>query len=221
MLISGEVNKESSAVWGHGIAHELMHFWNGHTLVPANNSDEEWFKEGFTDYLTLIHLSRSGLDRREITYRKLENLARRYVIAKALMGSTDSMRAAGAQKHQNRFLVYGGGALVGFVLDVRIREASGNKAGLDDMMAAMYDEFGTSSEQYTLEDIVRIASAVSGADQSDFFAQYVDGTEFLDVGPYFDTIGMQLATFVDEFYLSVQDGATAEQSAMAVGILGR
>ena len=81
MLISGEVNETSSAVWGHGIAHELMHFWNGHTLKPASPNDEEWFKEGFTDYLTLIQLSRSGLDRPEITYRKLENLARRYIVA--------------------------------------------------------------------------------------------------------------------------------------------
>ncbi len=221
MLISGEVNETSSAVWGHGIAHELMHFWNGHTLIPANISDEEWFKEGFTDYLTLIHLSRSGLDRREITYRKLENLARRYLIARRLMGSTDSMRAAGAHKHQNRFLVYGGGALVAFALDVRIREASGNEAGLDDMMSAMYKEFGSPGERYTFEDIVRIAGEVSGEDQSDFFARFVDGTEFLDAGPYFDTIGMQLTTFVDEFYLSVRKDATAEQIAMASGIFGR
>jgi predicted metalloprotease with PDZ domain len=223
MLISGELNEASSAVWGHGIAHELMHFWNGHTLKPANPSDEEWFKEGFTDYLTLIQLSRSGLDRPEITYRKLENLARRYIIAKRLMGATDSMRAAGAQKHQNRFLVYGGGALVAFALDVRIREASGNEAGLDDMMKAMYTEFGLPDpeKRYTFEDIVRIASEVSGEDQSDFFARFVDGTEYLDVGPYFDTIGMQMTTFVDEFYLAVRESATARQDAMSRGILGR
>ncbi len=221
MLISGEVNETSSAVWGHGIAHELMHFWNAHTLKPANPSDEEWFKEGFTDYLTLIQLSRTGLDRPEITYRKLENLARRYIVARRLMGGTGSMRAAGAEKHKNRFLVYGGGALVAFALDVRIREASGNKAGLDDMMKAMYKEFSAPGKRYTFEDIVRIASEVSGEDQSDFFARYVDGTEFLEVGPYFDTIGMQLTTFVDEFYLSVRKDATARQTAMASGIFGR
>jgi len=221
MLISGEVNKTSSAVWGHGIAHELMHFWNGHTLIPASVSDEEWFKEGFTDYLTLIQLSRSGLDRPEITYRKLENLARRYFIAKRLMGGSESMRVAGAQKHQNRFLVYGGGALVAFALDVRIREASGNEAGLDQLMSAMYDEFAARDKTYTFEDIVRIAGEVRGKDQSDFFRRFVDGTEYLDVAPYFDAIGMQMTTFVDEFYLSVREGATVQQSAMARGIFGR
>lgn len=221
MLISGEVNETSRAVWGHGIAHELMHFWNGHTLKPASPSDEEWFKEGFTDYLTIIQLSRSGLDRPEITYRKLENLARRYVVAKRLMGSTDSMRAAGAQKHQNRFLVYGGGALVAFALDVRIRDASDNKAGLDDLMSAMYAEFNEPDKRYTFEDIVRIASEVSGEDQSNFFESYVDGTELFNVGPYFDTIGIQMTTFVDEFYLSRRKNATTRQTAMMIGILGR
>ena len=221
MLISGELNQASSAVWGHGIAHELMHFWNGHTLRPETPSDEEWFKEGFTDYLTIIQLSRAGLDPPEITYRKLENLARRYIVAKRLMGATDSMRAAGARKHQNRFLVYGGGALVAFALDVRIREASGNKAGIDDLMRAMYAEFNSPEKRYTFEDIVRIAGEVSGEDQGDFFARFVDGTEFLDVGPYFDTIGMQMATMVDEFYLSVRESATTQQRAMEGGILGR
>ena len=88
-------------------------------------------------------------------------------------------------------------------------------------MSAMYKEFGAPDTHYTFEDIVRIASEVSGEDQNDFFMSFVNGTEFLDVGPYFDTIGMQLTTFVDEFYLSVRKDATAEQSAMASGILGR
>lgn len=219
MLIKGDVNQASSVVWGHGIAHELLHFWNGHTIKPESVQDEEWFKEGFTDYLTIVALSRSGLDTREVTFRKLENMARRYIVAKLLMESTDSMRAAGAQKHRNRFLVYGGGALIAFALDVRIRLATENRRGLDDVMKKMYEEF-SSGRKYSFADILRVTKAVSGQDQSEFFEKYVDGTEMLDIGPSFREIGLQLTTMMDEFYLSDRDGATRLERARASGIFG-
>lgn len=226
MLIKGEVTRESAAVWGHGIAHELAHFWNGHTIAPASGHEEEWFKEGFTDYLTIVHLARSGLDPWQVTSRKLENMARRYIVAKRLMGIEDSMRAAGADKHKKRFLVYGGGALVAFALDVRIREATDNTAGLDDLMKAMYSEFGgvessgARGRRYTFEDVVRLAGEVSGESQKAFFQSYVDGTEYLDVVPVFDAIGLRLTTMMDEFYLSERESATPAQKAMAVSIFG-
>ena len=68
---------------------------------------------------------------------------------------------------------------------------------------------------------MRVASTVSGEDQSDFFNRYVDGTEFLNVTSYFDAIGIQVTTFADEFYLAVRENATPEQRSMARGILGR
>ncbi|MCZ6767185.1 MAG: hypothetical protein O7D32_09675 [bacterium] len=220
MLIRGEVNRTSSAVWGHGIAHELLHFWNGHTIAPASSSDEEWFKEGFTDYLTILSLSRTGLDPRETTYRKLENSARRYIIAKKLMDITDSMRAAGAEKHRKRFLVYGGGTLVAFALDIRIREATENAKGIDELMSRMYAEFGATGNRYSYEDIVRIATEVSGKDQSEFFGEFVDGTGFLDIGPYCESIGLQLTTMMDEFYIAEFSEATPAQRAIIASMLG-
>ncbi len=219
MQIRGPVNRASRAVWGHGIAHEVLHFWNGHSIVPAG-SDEEWFREGFTDYLTITELARLGLDSREITFRKLENTARRYAIARLLMGSQESMRAAGAEKHKNRMLVYGGGTLVAFALDVSIREATGNERGLPDFMRAMYREFSGDGKEYTFDDIVRIAGEVSGRSQADFFSRYVDGTEYLDIGPSIDAIGLQLTTMVDEFYIAPREDATSARRAIADAMFG-
>ena len=42
------------------MSHELLHFWNGLTIVPTD-WHEEWFKEGVTDYLTIVTLARNGL----------------------------------------------------------------------------------------------------------------------------------------------------------------
>jgi len=221
LLIQGEVNSASQAIWGHGIAHELAHFWNGHAIAPASESEEEWFKEGFTDYLTLIQLSRSGLDPWPVTSRKLENMVRRYVVARRLMGQNDSLRAAGAEKHRKRFLVYGGGALFALALDVEIRQATENRRGFDDLMQAMYREFGASRTAYTYADIVRIATEVSGRNQSDLFDRHVAGSEFLNITPTLQAVGLSLATMVDEFYISARNDSTAPERAMARSIFGQ
>jgi predicted metalloprotease with PDZ domain len=92
--------------------------------------------------------------------------------------------------------------------------------GLDGFMRAQYGEFGSPELRYTFEDIVRVASEVSGEDQSGFLARFVDGTEFLDAGPYFEAIGMQVVTFGDEFYLAFREDADGSQRAMARSILG-
>ncbi len=131
------------------------------------------------------------------------------------------MRAAGADKHKKRFLVYGGGALVAFALDVRIRQATDNEAGLDELMHAMYEEFGATGDRYDFLDVVRLAGEVSGASQAEFFDRYVDGTDFLDIGPTFDAIGLRLTTMMDEFYISERADATPVQRAMAASIFGR
>ncbi len=218
MLLKGAVNEASSVIWGHGVAHEVIHFWNGHALTPVSQ-DEEWLKEGFTDYFTVLVRSRSGLDDTQHVYRKVENCMRRYVISKRVLQSPSTLQEAGHNKHKERMLVYGGGMLVGLALDVRIRQATDNARGIDEFLGAMFAEFG-GGERYTFDDVVRIASSVSGQDQSEFFASFVAGHEFLDLAPYLGAIGMQVDTVVDEFYLSVSPEATEEQEAMRIAMFG-
>jgi predicted metalloprotease with PDZ domain len=220
MLIKGKVNQSSSVIWGHGVAHEVVHFWNGHSMKPASQ-DEEWLKEGFTDYFTILVRSRTGLDDPERVYRKVENCMRRYVLAKMMMGSPSTLQEAGHNKHQERMLVYGGGTLMGLALDIRIREATHNDRGIDEFLAAMFEEFGDGERKYILDDVIRIAGEVSGENQSQFFADYVAGHEFLDLAPYLEAVGLQLDTMVDEFYLSVSPETTLEQTAMRVAMFGR
>ncbi|MEZ4647665.1 MAG: hypothetical protein R3E97_02570 [Candidatus Eisenbacteria bacterium] len=220
MLLQGTVNEGSSVVWAHGIAHELLHFWNGHTLVPSTPTDEEWFKEGFTDYYTILLRSRLGMEPRETTFRKMEGSLRRYVLSKMLLGVDGSLREAGRDKHRNRMFVYGGGTLVAFTLDVRIREATENRRGLEDAMKRLYREFALAGRTYEFADIVRTVSEVSGVDQSAFLGEFVDGSGFLDAAPYFESAGLQLDSFADEFYVSDAPNARPDQVAIREAIFG-
>jgi len=219
MLLKGKINEASSVVWGHLVAHELIHFWNGHTFAPVNQ-DEEWLKEGFTDYLTILYRSRVGLDSPPLVYRKIENCLRRYLVSKRLLQSPSTLQEAGHDKHKQRFLVYGGGTLIGIALDVRIRQATQNEKNLDDFLRAIFNEFRGNDRGYVLDDVIRIASQVAGEDQTKFFRDHVAGNEFLDLIPYLESIGLQVDTALDEFYISVSAEATPDQTAMRVAMLG-
>lgn len=220
MLIEGPVNEASAVLWGHGIVHEVLHFWNGHTLLIAGY-EEEWFKEGITDYLTVILRSQLGQDRPEVTWRKFENALRRVILSRMMMGNTQGLDAAGEQKQRNRMLVYGGGLLAGLALDVELRLATDGAKGLPHLLRRLYVDFGETGRRYTTGDLQRIASEIAGRDLSDLFDRIVRGGQPVDLRPVFAALGLQLDTMVEEFYLSEVETPQAGAVDLRHAILGR
>ena len=90
-----------------------------------------------------------------------------------------SLKDAGKRKGYNRPGVYSGGWTVALCLDVEIQNATRGRRSLVDFMRAMYDKFGLSNSPYSYNDLVETASVVSGKDESEFFRNYVEGTEML------------------------------------------
>lgn len=212
ILLDGPVDDASSVIWGHLIVHEVLHFWNGITLQPVS-SREEWFKEGITDYLTVLLRARAGQEGREISYRKIENAYRRVVLSRMMMGNTEGLDAAGAHKQRNRMLVYGGGLLVGLALDLQIREGSRDQNGLLDLLKALYAEFAAQDRRYSVEDIQVIASRLAGRDLTEFFDTYVRGPGMLDLNPILASAGLRIDTVLDIVYVSELAEANSEQRA--------
>lgn len=210
LLVQGPVDAASSVIWGHGVVHEVLHFWNGHTLRRAG-SREEWFNEGITDYLTVLLRARTGQEPREITYRKIENAYRRVLLSRMMMGNQEPLDVAGENKQRNRMLVYGGGLLVGFALDVRIRAASDDESSLFDLLAALYEDFAGTDRRYTVEDIEAVASRLAGEDLTPFFDAHVRGPGLPDFSSVLRPIGLRLDTMIDEVYVSELEDATGAQ----------
>jgi len=200
-FIKGDADTINRVNWGYVMAHELLHFWNGLSLVPRDDR-EEWFKEGFTDYLTITTLAKNGLIDETLLFKRLENVPRRYLLARMLQGLNMTLREAGKDKQPNRLLVYGGGSLTAIALDAELRHVSGDRVGLPQLMAALYAEFGKPGLSYTLDDIKRVAEQLSGHDFSAFFAQTVESSEFFDISPSLARIGLRMDSFVEEIYIS-------------------
>lgn len=201
-LIKGPATDANKVVWGNVMAHELLHFWNGLSMVPAT-VDEEWFKEGFTDYLTAVLLHRGGQFDQAWLLKRFETMYSRHAIGRYYQRSQASFQQAGHDKQPLRTLVYGGGALVAMAMEAQMRDATGGEKGVADLMRSMFSEFGTTApgqqpKGYRSADIIRHVKLVSGVDMTEFFRRYVSGNEVLDITPYLARMGLTLSHFIEE-----------------------
>lgn len=199
MVLNGQLNEAAANVWIHGITHEAFHLWNGIGMDGSN--DVEWFTEGATDYMTIVHLSRAGLITEEVALKKIENSIRKELIARMLQGIKDPLSEAGKNKAQNRFLIYGGGAVAALLMDVELREATDNTHGLDELMRGLFIKFHDSNKLFTNEDIMVEAEKLSGKDFSQFFNTHIYGNQATDLNAYFNKIGIDYYSFIEEIYL--------------------
>lgn len=218
-LIQGDADEGNRVIWGYVMAHELFHFWNGLSLVPADDR-EEWFKEGATDYLTTATLARNGLIDESVLLKRLESAVLRTVLARRLQGLDLSVRDSGREKQKNRLLVYGGGALASLALDVELRKASGGAVGLPQFMARLFAERGQPGQTYALDDLERVARELTGRDFAPFFARAVESPEWFDIAPALADVGLRLDSFVEEIYVRRDPKATPEQRARFAAIFG-
>ncbi len=193
-VIKGEADLSSRVIWGRIVAHELLHFWNGHTLMPADPADE-WFKEGVTDYLTLVTLVRNKVMDRSFLIKNLENLPRGQGVARNLMGLKSTVRDAVKDKHNSWLLVYGGGTIAGLAMDVELRRATKGKVGLPELMQSLFAEFSLAGKRFTQADVVRHGREVAGIDLQPTLDRIVNSTTLLDLEPLMTDIGLRLHQF--------------------------
>jgi predicted metalloprotease with PDZ domain len=80
------------------------------------------------------------------------------------------------------------------LLDLLIRDRTDNRAGLDDVLRDLNEEYAKASRFYNeseglraaMEDVIRKKAPSADADLKDFFSRYVSGTEEI---PYADFLG--------------------------------
>jgi len=101
---------------------------------------------------------------------------------------------------------YDKGAAVSFLLDMEIRQNSGNKSSLDDVMKTMYQRFRLGKKGYTVDDFQRVAEEFSGKNLKSFFDDFVHGTKPLEWEKYLGFAGLQLSArdTIQQPWLGVQ-----------------
>ncbi len=178
-------------------SHELFHYWNIKRIRPRqlspyqfdqeNYFDTGYVAEGFTTYYGDLFLVRGGVfdeawylgEVNRLLKRHFENYGRH---AASLAGSSLDLWVDGYRNGapHRKVSIYVKGALFALMLDLTIRKATDSEQSLDDVMRALWEQFGPGSEGYLNEDVRTLAEKVSGLNLSEFFKNYVDGVEPLE-----------------------------------------
>ncbi|MGH9435096.1 MAG: M61 family metallopeptidase, partial [Terriglobia bacterium] len=197
------------------IAHEFFHLWNVKRIRPqglvpvdyihGNDTRDLWFCEGVTSTYAELVLLRAGLISREDFYHHvagaIERLQRRPArhfqsvelagIDAWLESYPDYFRADRSISYYNK------GELLGDLLDLAIRHASGNAHSLDDVMRRLNVDFAERGRPFNDGDLENIVAALgpSSAWVRGFFERDVDGTDELDYQKILGFAGLKLATY--------------------------
>ncbi len=178
-----------------GVAsHELFHAWNVKTIRPAEMMPYDYTKEnysrlgfvyeGVTTYYGDLFLVRSGVysvDQflAEINVRVQKHFDNygRFNLSVA-DSSFDTWLDGYVPGIPNRKTsIYDEGCLVALMIDILIRKKTSGDRSLDHVMKNLYIDFGKKKIGYTEHDYISAIEHVMGDSMSDFFIDYVYGTD--------------------------------------------
>ena len=188
-------------------AHEYFHHWNVKRIRPialgpfdyqrVTRTRSLWLSEGVTDYFADAIVRRAALVSESAARDALLASIQSYLgnPASASLSPERSSFTAWDPPAVNRgysLSYYLSGALLGEVLDVRLREKNEASGGMDALMQRLRDRYA-GAHGFTDADIRREASAVCGCDMTPFFASYIAGGKTLPVADLAAALGWKLA----------------------------
>ena len=192
-------------------AHEFFHLWNVKRIHPASMDPIDftkeqysrafWFAEGVTNTYASYTMVRTGLWNKTQFYDdfsqqvgELENRP-----ANKWQSAEQSSLDAWFEKYPlynrptNSISYYTKGQVLGFLLDILIRDRTDDEHSLDDVMRSMNEEFGKTGKGYRDSLDVRLtAEKIAGGSFQEFFDRYVAGAEPLPYREVLAKAGLEL-----------------------------
>ena len=195
-------------------SHEYFHLWNVKRIRPKvlqypDLSKEVhttllWAFEGITSYYDDLALVRSGRITQqsylELLAKQITRLQRcsgrfKQTLAESSFDAWTKFYKQGENAINSIVSYYNKGALFSLCLDLLIRQKSGGKFSLDNVMRELWIKYGKTDIGLEEGEIERIAGEFSGFDLSDFFLRYLHQTEELPVKDLLEGVGIGLRYF--------------------------
>lgn len=195
--------------WLSLVAHEYFHNWNVKRLRPVelgpfdyeneNYVRTLWVAEGFTDYYADVLVRRAGISTLDEYFEALSGQIEAVQTRPGRLVTAVDMASYDAWIKQYRsdentanttIDYYPKGAVIAFLLDARIRNASGGTKTLDDAMQVALQRYG-GAKGYTPQQFYQVMAEVAGTDLKGFFAKAVESTEELDYTEALDYYGLR------------------------------
>jgi predicted metalloprotease with PDZ domain len=202
-------------------SHEYFHTWNVKRIKPAAftpydlsqeiHTEQLWAFEGITSYYDDLALVRSGIIE-PASY--LELLGQTITRVWRGQGRFKQSVAASSFDTWTKFYkqdesapntivsYYTKGSLIALALDLIIQQATNNQKSLDDLMRLLWVKYGKPGKGLAEKEIEALLSQITGQDLTDFFANYLYGTQDLPLDKLLKTVGidfhLRAASSVDD-----------------------
>ena len=195
--------------WLDTASHELFHAWNVKRLRPVelgpfnyekeNETRSLWIAEGVTEYYGALNLHRAGLSSREELLDSIsDNIEELQTTPGRQVQSAEQASFDAWIKYyrpdensaNTSISYYTKGAVLGFLLDARIRKATNGARGLDDVMRTAYQRFA-GTRGYSPAEFRSVAEEVAGTSLKAFWETAIEGTGELDYGEALETFGLR------------------------------
>lgn len=201
--------RPSRLSWLGLASHEYFHLWNVKRLRPVElgpfDYENEvytrslWIAEGLTSYYGPLALARAKLASQAATLNTLSGTIRavqttpgRLVqpVESASYDAWIKLYRRDENSANDSLSYYPKGAVIGFLLDAKIRAATSGARSLDDVMRLALQRY-SGERGYTPEEFRATASEVAGRDLSGWFKQVLESTEELDYTEALDWFGLR------------------------------
>jgi predicted metalloprotease with PDZ domain len=215
---STAISAGSGTMLANVSAHEFFHLWNvkrirPQSLEPVDRTREMWtpalwFAEGVTSTYASYTLIRTGLwskgeffdDLGEQINTLQRRPARRWQSAEESSLTTWLDKYPLYQRSEYSISYYNKGQLLGVGLDLVLRDATDNRASLDDVLRRLNREYAQRGRFYpdnagiqaAAEEVLREARPEARVDLADFFRRYVAGTDELPSAEWLSIAGLAL-----------------------------
>jgi predicted metalloprotease with PDZ domain len=238
--VSGFERKGSMSRMMSFLAHEYFHNYNVKRIRPyelgpfdydkENRTNLLWVSEGLSVYYEYLMIKRAGLitDQElfsdiESNINALENDPGRHF--QSLIQSSYSTWSDGPFGNRgmgadSSISYYDKGPIIGLILDLSIRNATGNKKSLDDVMRILYVQYYKNQKRgFTDAEFQQTAESVSGVSLSAEF-EYVYTTREIDYNRYLSFAGLKISETTDrvngkrKFFISKLEKTNSGQDAI-------
>lgn len=195
--------------WLGLVSHEYFHLWNVKRLRPVElgpfNYDVEnytrslWVAEGLTDYYGGMMLRRAGLISDDEMFEdlsgaiiELQTTPGRLVQPLELASFDAWIKEYRGDENSPNVAIsyYTKGAVVGFLLDAKIRRATAGGRSLDDVMRTALARF-SASRGYTPAEFRQVVNETAGTDLSAWMQRSLETTEELDYTEALEWFGLR------------------------------
>jgi predicted metalloprotease with PDZ domain len=193
------------------VAHEFFHLWNVKRIRPAalekfdydreNYTPSLWFSEGTTSYYDLLIPRRAGIYNDHEFLVELSKEITRFLttpgrlvqpLSESSFDAWIKLYRPDANSSNSQMSYYLKGEMVTLLLDLLIRDRTQGAKSFDNVLVAMWEQFGKVEIGFTETQLKSILESIANQDLTEFYDRYIHGVEELPFNDYLTPFGIEL-----------------------------